>query len=238
MAIYNGIDEKISKIKNDAVQKTKDVSEMVRITSMLKAEEEKQAGLFSDVGRICFGKNALKDNEDLQRLYAELSECQMKIKEYKEKLNILKGTITCPKCGQNVSSAQAFCSYCGEKLISEEDKKDNREAEATIPASRFCPVCGKENINNVKYCTGCGNSLASEVEQKEAIHVKSFPQIMGAGKAAAVARLFIAAAVLQILLAVLWFVNILEIEGFGMISAVEQNDIGCFSRLLSRYGAF
>lgn len=218
MAIYNGIDKKISKIKNDAVQKTKDVSEMVRVTSMLKSEEEKQEGLFSDIGRVCFSKNALKDDEDLQCLYAELSESQMKIKEYKEKINILRGTITCPKCGQNVSSAQAFCSYCGEKLISEEDKKGNGEAESPISKSRFCPVCGKENTNNVKYCTGCGNSLASETEQKGAIHVKSFPQIMGTGKAAAVAKLFIAAAVTQILLAVLWFVNILEIEGFGMIS--------------------
>lgn len=206
MAAYNGIDEKISKIKNGAVQKTKDVSETMRITSAMKSEEERQEKLFRNIGQVCFDKGILEDRQDLQHLYAELSECQMRIKEYKERLNVLKGMITCPKCGKSVSSTEKFCSYCGEKLIS------------AVSISRICPACKKENANNAKFCTGCGTRLVPETEQKDRIYAESSSRIMVAEKATVTEKMLIAAAVLQILMAFLWFVDVLEIEGFGVIS--------------------
>lgn len=217
MSFYGNMDEKISKIKNDALQKTKDVSEIVRISSALKAEEEKRERLYREIGQASVEDKDLADDGKMQKLREELSECQDKIQDFETKLEALRGIIKCPECGKSVSSSQSFCSNCGAKLMREEyGRKHSNEAASSQPL-RFCPTCGKENRNSAKYCVQCGFDLMQE-DKAAAVHAGTFSGSLGLREAPTVKIMFLAAAVLQIMLAVLWFVNIFEIEGLGFIS--------------------
>lgn len=217
MAFYDNIDGKISKIKNDALQKTKDVSETVRISSALKAEEEKRERLYREIGQASVENRDLADDGKMQKLRDELSECQDKIKDFNEKLKVLKGMIKCPECGKSVSSNQSFCSNCGTKLIREQYEQKSSSAATSMQPARFCPSCGKENVKNVKYCTQCGFNLIQE-NKTTAVRMGAFSKNLSLQEAPTVKIMFLAAAVLQILLAILWFVNIFELEGLGIVS--------------------
>lgn len=217
MAFYDNMDGKISKIKNDALQKTKDVSEMVRISSALKAEEEKRERLYREIGQASVENKDLIADGKMQKLREELSECQDKIQDFEIKLKALKGIINCPECGKSVSSSQSFCNNCGAKLIREEHKQKCSSEAVSRQTLRFCPSCGKENKNNAKYCIQCGFNLIQE-DKATAVHSGTFSGNLSLREAPTVKIMFLAAAVLQILLAVLWFVNVFEIEGLGFIS--------------------
>jgi len=58
---------------------------------------------------------------------------QQQVQVYKEQIQTLKGTVSCPNCGAEVSSGSAFCNVCGTKI-------EHKVPKAS--AGRICPVCG------------------------------------------------------------------------------------------------
>ncbi len=116
MSFYNGIDKKISKMKDQTVKRTKDMSETLQISVALKSEEEQQRELFQEIGRMCFDKGILQDVTEVQEQYKAVMEGREKIRQYKERLLVLKGSVTCPVCGNEVKIDQKFCPQCGKNM--------------------------------------------------------------------------------------------------------------------------
>ena len=63
----------------------------------------------------------------------------------------------CNKCGFENNDNAKFCSWCGEKIIIEEEKKEENK----------CPICGSANTADAKYCAVCGSQMSAKVAAEE-----------------------------------------------------------------------
>lgn len=113
------IHKKILKMKNQTLKKTKDMSETLQISTVLRTEEERQKELLQNMGQICYEKEIFGEAEELKALHESVTECRERIKEYKDRLRILKGSTVCPVCGNTVKSDEKFCSRCGKDMTKE-----------------------------------------------------------------------------------------------------------------------
>ncbi len=66
-------------------------------------------------------------------------------------------TITCAKCGNELTNEAKFCTKCGTKV-----EKPQSESESV-----FCSGCGKELDHNSRFCNGCGRAIESETTPTE-----------------------------------------------------------------------
>ena len=66
----------------------------------------------------------------------------------------------CNKCGFENNDDAKFCNWCGEKIIIEEEKKEENK----------CPICGSANTADAKYCAVCGSQMSAKVVTQEPVY--------------------------------------------------------------------
>lgn len=152
MAILDNLDKKISQFGQDALQKTKNVSESVRITSAMKEEENKQMEIFRQMGSYYYRTYADQAEGQMKAWCDSVEESQEVIRQYQEQLKVLKGVTYCPNCNAEVPLTSAFCSNCGAKMVSQ-------VSAAPVPEGNACPACGSPVEEGQLFCTNCGTRL-------------------------------------------------------------------------------
>lgn len=116
---YSDVHKKISEMKNQTFKKTKDMSETKQLSTALRTEEERQKELLLNMGQVCYDKGLLEETEEVKELYESITACRERMREYKDRLRILKGSVICPMCGNAVKSDEKFCSRCGNDMTKE-----------------------------------------------------------------------------------------------------------------------
>lgn len=155
MAFLNNLDRKLTEIGQGALKKTKDVSDVVKISAAVRDEEGKQAEIFCQMGAYFY------------RTYSDSSDAQMKawcdsirasnalIRQYQDQLTILKGVAFCPNCNAEVPLTSVFCSNCGAKMMP-------TTAAASVRPEKICPNCGTLGTEGQVFCPNCGNKYVEQ----------------------------------------------------------------------------
>ncbi|WP_026659567.1 zinc ribbon domain-containing protein [Butyrivibrio sp. AC2005] len=172
MAFFEELGEKISKGSQDAVQKTKDMANVVNLTNENNNLDKRIAATKKQIGisvyDALFEKMSLEDIQNASSpaeisdtLWTGLCQLVVDIKNFEqtkldnfEKIRDLKGESLCPKCGKLLPKGAAFCTACGEKI-------QKSEPAPVAPATgKVCPNCGKQLSEDAVFCTGCGTKVA------------------------------------------------------------------------------
>lgn len=66
----------------------------------------------------------------------------------------------CPNCGHKNNVDEQFCSFCGQKLIINEDNVT--QSSSSTAKQTFCPNCGIIIDSVAAYCENCGYNLKEE----------------------------------------------------------------------------
>lgn len=149
MAFFDEIGKKISLTGQSAVQKTKDMTEIARLSSIISDEEKKCSRIYDEIGRLYMKLHADDNEEDFIDYIRKIQESEERILVCRRQIRSIKGVVHCKHCGAEVSLSSTFCSACGSKVeIVNEDNK-------TIK----CENCGKAVSKGLKFCTGCGAKL-------------------------------------------------------------------------------
>ena len=76
--------------------------------------------------------------------------------QYKQQQNVLKGMVSCPNCGAQISANSGFCNVCGSKI-------EKQVSPAPQPgAGKICPKCQKTVEADALFCTFCGNQFEAQ----------------------------------------------------------------------------
>lgn len=152
MAFLDNLDRKISQLGQGAMQKTKNVSDSVRLSSAVKEEENKQMEIFRQMGSYYYRMYANQAEGQMKAWCDSVKASQAVIAQYQEQLKILKGVTYCPNCNAEVPLTSAFCSNCGAKMVPQ-------TPVAPAVSGRVCPACGSPVEEGQRFCTNCGSGI-------------------------------------------------------------------------------
>ena len=152
MAMFDEMDKKISGWISAGVGKAKDMSESMKISGLIKEEENKQNEIFKQIGQLYFVNYADHAEGQLKEMCLKIADSKASVMQYKEQLCALKGTIGCPNCGAEISSNSMFCSACGAKI----------ELPRKQQNGKICSNCGAVVEEGAIFCTSCGTKIVAQ----------------------------------------------------------------------------
>ena len=156
MAFFDEMDRKLSQFGQSVSNKSREVSEGMRLSSAIKAEEEKQNNLYREVGKYYFENCAANAEGQLKVLCDQIVASMELTSQYKQQQNVLKGMVSCPNCGAQISANSGFCNACGSKI-------EKQVPPAPQPgAGKICPKCQKTVEADALFCTFCGNQFEAQ----------------------------------------------------------------------------
>ena len=152
MAFLDELSKKINGVTASAAQKTKEMSEISRLNSAMNEEEAKINNAYFQIGRLYCANHSEDYEEGFEIFINVVKESENKIKDIKAQIREIKGIVTCTKCGQDIPSNVAFCSFCGTPAP--------KAKAVTDPNSVICPGCRATVAGGMRFCTNCGYQLA------------------------------------------------------------------------------
>lgn len=162
MAFFDDINDKISKISQGALQKTKDVSDSMKISSAIREEENQQKLIYQKIGELYY--HVFKDvaEGDFQVWCKQVTESKNRVVEWKDKLQNIKGVIICPNCNAEVPVNSVFCNNCGAKI----PQVFSQTEEQVEKSGKVCRNCGMPLPEGHLFCTNCGTKVEDDPSQE------------------------------------------------------------------------
>lgn len=148
MAFFDELGKKITQTSQGAVQKTKNMAEIVKINGMISDEEKKINNLFNQIGKVYFETHLQDPDPNLAQFFTAIKEAKTRVLSYSEQVKQLKGIVNCPKCGGEVPHGSPFCNSCGSSM----------GVAPTLNVSP-CTNCGAPVAEGKAFCTNCGTKV-------------------------------------------------------------------------------
>lgn len=99
MAMFDDVDKKLSGWFNAGAEKAKGMSETLRLSNAIREEETKQAELYRQMGKYFYDYFAVAAEGKMKEWCDGVKASQQQVQVYKEQIQTLKGTVSCPNCG-------------------------------------------------------------------------------------------------------------------------------------------
>lgn len=136
-----------------AVQKTKDMTDIARINSLISDEEKKINGVYTQLGKFYATLHANDYETQFAGMMIAIKEAEMNISLYKKQILDIKGVTICEKCGSEVAKSVLFCNVCGSQMPKTEFNDFSN--------STRCSSCGVMVSKDIRFCTNCGKPMAN-----------------------------------------------------------------------------
>ncbi len=162
MGFFDDVSKQVTNYGQKAVQKTKDVSETVRINTQISDEERRITSCFTQMGKLYYSLYKDSCGAEFAELVNVVEASELKIKSYKKQLQDIKGVDICPKCGAEMPKNALFCSSCGSSVA---------KAAPVVNAADYvsCSACGAAVKKGARFCTSCGAPMAAVQEKPEPV---------------------------------------------------------------------
>lgn len=124
-----------------------------QLQATVSKEEAKLTELYPQIGKRyceCCADNPLPEVADL---VASVNAVHQKIRAINKEIGLLRGIVTCPICGKEVSVHSAFCGSCGTSMSAV--LRDLASEDDVI-----CPACGLATPHGSVFCEKCGAKLS------------------------------------------------------------------------------
>lgn len=160
MAFYDEIGKKISRTKDEAVQKTRNYTEISRLNSSISEIEREIVSIYTEIGKAYYRKYAeVPESVDteLSPYLWEICENMKKIERYRKDILDVKGLKLCNACGKEIGADVIFCNYCGTRQI----------PEIKEVGGNICPQCGTLYQEGQLFCVNCGTELKKSEPKKQ-----------------------------------------------------------------------
>ncbi|MBE5921326.1 MAG: zinc ribbon domain-containing protein [Lachnospiraceae bacterium] len=127
MAFFDDLKKNVSKVSQDAVQKTKSFSQdaiqktknmadVAKYRSLINDEEKKITNGYQRIGELYYATHEGELAAGIDVIIGEIDAAKAKIEEYNELIKQAKGEIICTECGAQLKPEQKFCTQCGKAV--------------------------------------------------------------------------------------------------------------------------
>lgn len=131
-------------------QKTKNISEIMKLTAAVSSEKERQEKIYRELGETYYKVYGDRAESELMEMCTQIRESKETVENYEKEILALKGIVVCPACGYEVSIHFNFCNNCGHKMkeIQEEqpsvDELIQEEEEASAAKESVEEILAEE----------------------------------------------------------------------------------------------
>ena len=148
MAFFDKLSETLTNASKDVSQKAKDLSGVAKLTMDIHTKEDQLQKMYAQIGKLYFESHKDDETTDYEQM-SQIKDTLATIEDMKKELNELKGTKVCPRCGQEVKAADAYCKSCGAKLEDDEIIVDAVVKEAPAEKVDSAETISKETTEEV-----------------------------------------------------------------------------------------
>ncbi len=167
MGFFDDLGKKVADAGQKTMQKTKEISDVARINSLITQEENKINNMYYQIGKLYVSMHRNDCEEEFFGMLNSIAELEKNIKEYKKQIQDVKGIQHCLKCGAEVPRGVAFCSSCGNPMA----KIETQESAAGYIR---CLNCGVSVKKGMRFCTSCGKPITqSGTSNEDSIYTES-----------------------------------------------------------------
>ena len=130
MAFWDELREKITQGSQEALQKTREIADVVTMNADISDSKRKIRELHEELGELLVKEAFSEENadtapreivlKDWKEIYSKVrfirSEEEV-IALNESKISELKSEVKCPQCGSRIMKGMSFCPECGAKLM-------------------------------------------------------------------------------------------------------------------------
>lgn len=153
MSFFSELGKKVTDAGQKTVQKTKEISEVAHINSLISQNENKINNTYFQIGKLYVSIHGNDGEEEFEGLVGMIAELEQQIVAYKKQIQDIKRIQHCEKCGAEVPKGVAFCSSCGNAM-------PKVEMHENFDDCVRC-ACGAMVKKGMRFCTSCGKSMTS-----------------------------------------------------------------------------
>lgn len=153
MSFFSELGKKVTDAGQKTVQKTKEISEVAHINSLISQNENKINNTYFQIGKLYVSIHGNDGEEEFEGLVGMIAELEQQIVAYRKQIQDIKGIQHCEKCGAEVPKGVAFCSSCGNAM-------PKVEMHENFDDCVRC-ACGAMVKKGMRFCTSCGKSMTS-----------------------------------------------------------------------------
>ncbi len=156
MSIFDDLGKKLSKAGGNAVEKTKQRTEIARFNGRIKDENKKIDESYRQIGKLFVEHYRDEAPEEFDVFIRQIDESLENIEKYHEDIDRVKGVKKCPVCGKELLAEDHFCSECGadfEEASKEAEHFSESDDDGEVAP---CPECGAIIKTGVDVCPACG----------------------------------------------------------------------------------
>ncbi len=157
MGFLDDLGRKVTDAGQKTMQKTRGMSEVARINSLVSREETEVNNLYYQIGKLYVNIHGKDGEEDFVGMVTAVEELERQIFDYKKQIQEIRGIQHCEKCGAEVPKGVAFCSSCG-AAMPQVEKQENLEEYVR------CFNCGALIKKGMRFCTACGQAMAMPIK--------------------------------------------------------------------------
>lgn len=163
MTFLNDLDDKITAIGKVAAEKTKSITDSVRASGGITAEERKIKQNYACIGRLFVQQNPQeRDSPEYRELFDYILGSEEKLKVLDIQKKGVVNTQNCSRCGAAIPPNSLFCNGCGMPLNQEPVK--SQEVAPPMEQKNCCSKCGAEIAAGQEFCIHCGTKVASNMD--------------------------------------------------------------------------
>ncbi len=155
MAFFEKLSKTVTEASQKTIAKTKELADISRLNSMISEEEKNITNQYFQIGKLYVSIHKDNFEEDFAGMISAIADSEVKIKDYKKKIQEIKGVQRCEKCGAEVPNGAAFCSSCGAAM-------PKFQANGSIDYVK-CENCGMDVKKGMRFCTSCGKPMEAVV---------------------------------------------------------------------------
>lgn len=154
MPIFDEIGNFITKGSQDAIRKTKEVTELAKVNSQITETQRAIDLLLAQLGKAVYesGEQSLADR--FCAVWSELTNKYATIQSLNQEKMKIKNVSICEECGSEIATDTLFCQKCGNKV------KVIESVDVSVGAGSsgmlFCAHCGKPIQQDTVFCPNCG----------------------------------------------------------------------------------
>lgn len=156
MGFLDGLGKKVTDAGQRTIQKTKEISDIARINSLIAQEENKLNNTYCQIGKLYVTVHGKDGEEEFANMVEIILELEQKIRDYKRQIQDIKGVQRCEKCGAEILRGVAFCSSCGTPMPKIQIQDHSEECTK-------CLNCGSIVKKKMNFCTSCGTPVTQTV---------------------------------------------------------------------------
>lgn len=170
MGFFDDLGKKVAGAGQKTMQKTKELSDVVRLNSLISQEENKINNAYYQIGKLYVSIHGNDGEEEFAGLINNVVELEQNVKNLRKQVQDIKGVQRCEKCGAEVPRGVAFCSSCGVPM-------PRKEQQNNLSDYVKCPSCGNDVKKGMRFCTSCGKPMSQLTEFSSEAQPANFTEL-------------------------------------------------------------